>query len=226
MELWKVRLKEARLARGLNKTQLKILTGVSNPTVTDWEKSYADGGIKEISGPNLTKLCAVLGIDAEWLLYGKRVEAQAFDKNVSPAPLGAKPIPVISAVQAGRMKEMESPYEPGDGYAVEYADDKLSRWAFALEVEGKSMLPKFSPGDRIIIDPELAPNPGDFVVARNCKEEATFKKYRPRGIGQDGQEVFELVPLNEDYPTLRSDETPLQVIGVMTEHRQRYRRLK
>ncbi|MGI4717237.1 MAG: S24 family peptidase [Janthinobacterium lividum] len=150
--------------------------------------------------------------------------SQAFDENVKPAPIGARPIPVISAVQAGALTDMESPYSPGAGYAYEYTDQDLSEWAFALDIEGVSMLPEFRPGDRIIVDPEISPNPGDFVVAKNGTAQATFKKYRPRGIDSAGNEIFELVPLNDDYPTLRSDDHKLIVIGVMTEHRKKYRR--
>lgn len=148
-----------------------------------------------------------------------------FDENVRQAPIGMRPIPVISSVQAGALKDIETPYQPGSGYAIEYTDQDLSRWAFALDVEGLSMAPTFQPGDRIIVDPDLAPNPGDFVVARNGSEQATFKKYRPRGINTNGEMIFELVPLNEDYPTLRSDTEHLIVIGVVTEHRKRLRRV-
>lgn len=149
---------------------------------------------------------------------------QPFDENVTPAAIGLRPIPVISSVQAGALRDMESPYPPGAGYAYEYTDQDLSAWTFALDVEGFSMLPEFRPGDRIIVDPEIAPNPGDFVVARNGTAQATFKKYRPRGIDASGNEIFELVPLNEDYPTLRSDTERLSVIGVVTEHRKKLRR--
>lgn len=85
------------------------------------------------------------------------------------------------------------------------------------------MLPDFRPGDRVLIDPEIAPSPGDFVVAKNGSNEATFKKYRPRGINERGDHVFELVPLNTDYETMRSDYTPIAIIGTMVEHR-RYRK--
>jgi hypothetical protein len=37
--------------------------------------------------------------------------------------------------------------------------------------------------------------------------------------------VFELVPLNDDYPTMRSDTEHLIVIGVVTEHRKKLRRV-
>lgn len=157
--------------------------------------------------------------------HGIPTTDKKFDENVSPARLGGRPIPVISAVQAGALKDMETPYAPGAGFAVEYVDDEnLSRWAFSLELDGLSMMPDFRPGDRVIIDPELAPNPGDYVVAKNGGDQATFKKYRPRGMDANGNMVFELVPLNDDFPTLRSDIEHLCVIGVMVEHRKRYRR--
>lgn len=151
-------------------------------------------------------------------------QARPFDENVVPAAVGLRPIPVISSVQAGALRDMENPYSPGDGYAYEYTDQDLSPWAFALDVEGLSMSPEFRPGDRIIVEPEMSPNPGDFVVARNGSEQATFKKYRPRGIDGAGHMIFELVPLNDDYPTLRSDTEHLTVIGVVTEHRKKLRR--
>lgn len=153
---------------------------------------------------------------------GQSADARPFDENVLPALLGTRPIPVISAVQAGALRDMESPYEPGDGYAVEYTDDmRLSRWTFGLDVEGESMKPRFQEGDRLIVDPERSPKPGCFVVARNGSNQATFKKYRPRGIDSNGNEIFELVPLNDDYPTLRSDTEKLIIIGVVTEVRQK-----
>jgi len=177
---------------------------------------------------------AALGEPHGWMdtvhVYGEPTAGKSkqsdssFDENVSPATMGSRPIPVISAVQAGVLKDMENPYEPGDGFAVEYTDDiKLSQWTFGLEVEGDSMLPRFRPGDRVIVDPEVAPNPGNFVVARNGSNQATLKKYRPRGMDSNGNTVFELVPLNDDYPTLRSDIEHLLVIGVVVELRQKMR---
>lgn len=81
------------------------------------------------------------------------------------------------------------------------------------------MNPVFNEGDLVIIDPDESPRPGDYVVASNGGDEATFKKYRPRGIDENGQEVFELVPLNEDYPPMHSDRQHIEIIGVMVEHR-------
>lgn len=218
---------------GIDKKEIADAVGVTKQSITGWETTG------RISKSSLSKLAALLQIEIRWFIpdeaavksgvnYGKlntvSERKQAFDQNVTPVAMGKRAIPVISAIQAGALKEMVDPYPSGAGYAVEYADDDFSRWAFALTIEGESMLPEFRPGDRVLIEPEMTPNPGDFVIAKNGSQEATFKKYRPRGMDEHGDIIFELVPLNEDYPTMRSDATPLQVIGVMVEHRRRTRR--
>lgn len=135
--------------------------------------------------------------------------------NVAPAHLGAQRIPLIDYVQAGAWTESTG----GEVSEWLLTHLELSGDAFALEIKGNSMTPDFQPGDRVIIDPAVEPHPGDFVVAKNGNHEATFKKYRPRGVNERGQQVIELIPLNSDHPTLRSDTTPLHIIGTMVEHR-------
>ena len=138
-------------------------------------------------------------------------------------PLGLRRVPRISFVQAGLWTEAVDAYAPGAGDDYLLTQTDLGPHAFALTVRGESMEPEFKEGDTIIIDPDVKPSPGDFVVAKNTREEATFKKYRPRGVNELGEQVIELVPLNEDFPSLRSDYTPLLIIGTMMEHR-RYRK--
>lgn len=236
------RIKLAMGQAKLSQVDLARACGVKPPSVHGW----LNGKAKFLRGENLLRAARALKVNQDWLATGAgpmradlgSLQGAAlttaglaagagpaiFDENVLPAPAGMRSVPVISSVQAGALRDMESPYPPGSGYAVEYTDQTLSRWAFALEVDGLSMAPQFQPGDRIIVDPDLAPNPGDFVVARNGSEQATFKKYRPRGIDANGNMIFELIPLNEDYPTLRSDAERLVVIGVVTEHRKKLRR--
>ena len=199
---------QSAVARALNE---------SPQTVKNWET-------RGVSKAGALKAEELLGVRAAWLFTGEGSMGGGFASNVQPAPLGMRPYPVISSVQAGMLKEICAPYSAGDGFDVEYGDDDTSKWSFFLEIEGDSMLPDFRPGDRVLIDPDVSPNPGDYVAARNTKQEATFKKYRVRGIDSSGSEIFELVPLNDNYPVLRSDEQHLIVIGTMIEHRRKFRR--
>lgn len=214
------RLEAALKARNTTISQLASGMGVSYQAV----KRVIDGLSKAFSAANNTKAAAFLRISPDWLATGQGSMEMGFDANAKPVPLGMRPYPVISCVQAGMLKEIAVPYGPGDGFDVEFGDDDTSKWSFFLEIEGDSMLPDFRPGDRVLIDPEVTPRPGDFVAARNTKQEATFKKYRVRGIDELGAEIFELVPLNDNYPVLRSDEHHLVVIGTMIEHRRKFRR--
>ena len=212
-----MRLKEARKAAKMTQAALAKKVGIGQSTIAELEKTGNGSS-------HVPAMAAALNCSALWLATGQGQMTSEIDKNVKPVEMGMRPYPVISHIQAGALKEIADPYGPGDGFDVEFGDDDASRWAFFLEIEGDSMLPDFRPGDRVLIDPDVTPRPGDFVAARNTKQEATFKKYRVRGINEFGAEIFELVPLNDDYPVLRSDEHHLCVIGTMIEHRRKFRR--
>lgn len=219
---YSTRLKTAMDKRGTTVSQLAAGMEVSYQAV----KRVLDGLSKAFSAANNARAAAFLSVSPDWLATGEgSMETPTFDVNVRRAPAGGvRQFPVISHIQAGDLTEISNPYGPGDGFDTEFGDDDASQWAFFLEIKGDSMLPEFRPGERVLIDPEVAPNPGDFVAAKNSKREATFKKYRVRGINESGNEIFELVPLNEDYPVLRSDEHHLTIIGTMIEHRRKFRR--
>ena len=215
------RLRFAREQRGWTQSQLAAASDVSQGTIGNIES-----GARQSRG-SLPKIAKALGVSHDWLADGEgemvpvggRVEAS----NVTPAPIGTRLVPLISYVQAGYWTEATDPATVGDGFEYLLTDQELSGSAFALQIEGDSMLPQFKPGDRVIVDPEICPQPGDFVVAMNGGHEATFKKYRPRSLDAAGNVVFELVPLNEDFAPMRSDQTPIRIVGTMMEHRQ-YRR--
>jgi SOS-response transcriptional repressor LexA len=215
------RIKARRSACGFTQEQLAARVGVTRVAVSHWERGGA-----EPKGRYLNDLAEALEVTVDWLLTGTGLDQATHQPlpgyhNVEPAviPQG-KRIPVLSYVQAGNWREMCEQASNFDGN-VEFvtASSEIGAYGFGLWLRGDSMVPLFKEGDLIIVDPDEGPQPGDYVVAKNGSDEATFKKYRPRGIDENGQEVFELVPLNDDYPTMHSDRQHIQIIGVMVEHR-------
>lgn len=206
-------IRRRRKALGMTLEDLAFQIGGDNGNLSRLER-----GKQGYSDEMLRKIAKALGCSVADLFAGAERES-----NVQRVPIGTRRIPLISYVQAGHMTEAVDAYAVGDAEEWLLTDLDLSSGAFALRIKGDSMLPEFREGDVVIIDPAVLPLPGDYVVAKNGENEATFKKYRPKGLNEQGQQVIELVPLNEDYPSIRSDITPIQIIGTMVEHR-RYRK--
>lgn len=185
--------------------------------------SRLERGKQGFSDEMLARLAGAFGCSVADLFTAPGTEA-----NVVAASIGTRRIPLLSYVQAGALSECVIPYShpPADDWLL--TDLDLSPGSFALKIKGYSMHSptseeSFNEDDIVVIDPLVTPLPGDFVVAKNGDHEATFKKYRPRGVNEQGVMVFELVPLNPDYPSIRSDVSAVQIIGTMVEHR-RYRK--
>lgn len=200
------RAKQRRIELNLTQTEVADAAGVTQQTIEALEND------KTKKPKNILSIAKALKCDPEWLMYGRG--------NVTPALMGARQIPLLSYLQAGSYRE-HMPITAYDGkFEFVITDMDWSPFTFALKINGDAMEPEFKDGDVVIIDPEIVPRPGEFVVAKNGSQEATFKKYRPTGIDtHTGLEKFELVPLNQDYPILKSDETQLIIIGTMVEHR-------
>lgn len=200
--------------RSGNQSELARFCGLSPQAVQKWIS-----GETAPRGKNLIKAAEFLGVSPIELQFGEKQN----HINVASANIGIRKIPLISYVQAGDWIKATNSYQVGNAHEWLLTDLELSDNAFALEIKGDSMLPDFKPGDRVIIDPAVSPSPGDFVVAHNGNGEAKFKKYRPRGQNEHGEYVIELVPLNSDYPSMKSDITPFVIVGTMVEFR-RYRK--
>lgn len=124
------------------------------------------------------------------------VDRPKMEANTEPGPEVRGYVPLLSDVQAGMFKEFIDNFHPGDGgiEPIPVVTVPVNRYTFALRVVGDSMEPRFPEGTLLIVEPEMEPNPGDFVIAKNGSEETTFKQ-----LTKDGADWY-LKPLNERYP--------------------------
>ncbi|WP_312759491.1 LexA family transcriptional regulator [Pantoea brenneri] len=199
------RVKQRRLELRLTQTEVAEKAGI---TQQSWA-SIEDG--KTLKPRNIVGMADALQCDPAWLMNGGTL--------VPVSEVNTRRIPLINYVQAGALAT-KPPIEAMDGsYEYVLTDMDWSQYTFALKIVGDSMEPDFKAGDVIVVDPEIEPAPGEFVVAKNGEHEATFKKYRPTFYGHDGKQHFELVPLNDDYPIMNSAERDIKIIGTMVEHR-------
>lgn len=192
METLAQRMKFARKRLGLTQAEVAKDSGLKQPDISKIER----GEILRTTG--LLGLARALKCDPHWLDTGDgnpRFDELSDPSNVSPGPRIRGSVPLLSSVQAGAFKEvLDSDYPGGDGVVMIPTTMPVNRYTFALRVQGDSMEPKFTEGMLLIVEPELDPQPGDYVIAKNGSEETTFKQ-----LVKDGVDWF-LKPLNPRYP--------------------------
>lgn len=205
------RIRQVLAQKGMTQAQLARLVGVKQQTI-----SYICAADSQASTSRYAaKIAEVLGVNPTWLQTGigdqydptVRIELEGVELMVSRVPLLFGAADVLAQL-AGQTPERRQGL---------MTDADVGGRSFAIEIEGDSMRPLFRPGDRVVIDPDLLPEPGDFVAA-HMDGAIYFRKFRVR----DGVE-FELVPLNDDWPVIRSSNGEIKILGVMAEHRS-YRR--
>ena len=196
---------QSELARAIN---------ASPQTIHNWQEK------RHFGTGRCQRLQEVIGCSALWLETGSGPMSLNVLCNSSQLFSKTSQIPLIRPDQALKVNSTAAAPALGDPLGWLFTHSNLSSRAYALEVSGNSMQPVFQEGDWIILDPMAVPEPGDFVVAK-CgeKKELIFRKYRPKGLDNSGKMTFELVPLNEDFPSLRSDILPIEIIGTLIEHR-------
>lgn len=104
-------------------------------------------------------------------------------------------LPVLGSITAGAWCEPDASFDPRDAEEWIDAPGPVGPRAFILRVEGISMEPKFTEGDKVVIDPSLEALPGHFVAAKRTRDHAATLKQ----LKQEGDEKY-LYALNPDWP--------------------------
>lgn len=135
--------------------------------------------------------------------------------NVTEGPKIIAQIPLISWVQAGAFCGVVDLFQPGDAMDWLHTAKKYGPHAYALRVQGDSMVSpypgarSYPPGFIIFVDPDRAITNGCRVIAKLANtDEATFKVYT-----EDSGKRY-LKPLNPQYPTIEMTED-MSLCGVV-----------
>jgi len=200
------RIRLRRKSLQLTQKQLAQQVKVSHVAISQWEKEETLP-----RGENLLRLAEALGCTPAYLIDG---DGPVFSEN---SWAGLHQIPLLSQRDVAQWLNDASSVRHE---LLMHNDMALSQQSFAIRVEEQAMTPAILRGDVVIIDPSLAPQPGDCVLAM-LQQNALLRTLRQRG-SEEGVAQFELAPVNINFPELHSSRDSLQLIGTLVELR-RYR---
>lgn len=214
------KVRDLREDQNLSMERLGDAVGLSKGSISLLEKGEMAFDGKEF-GP-MVRLCVLTGTDPRNLIDLSKVKKYLLPEN--SVGLMSRKIILLDYSQAAEYQKFTATNNSGEGMTVKEVQGELAEIlsgdSFAMIVVDDSMTPMFKIGDEIYIDPQEECRPGDIVVARiDSTNEATLKKYRLKGADSEGHPIIELVPLNEDYPTIVVDSgNPGSVIGPVVRH--------
>lgn len=175
------RLFQARKHAGLTQGQLAKLAGTSQTNVADAEKIALGSSFTA----QFAKVC---GVSPEWLANADGemlVRPAGLERAQSIRPGKIKEIAVVGRGNGGAMPHViwsDGDYPVGaTGETAEIASSDPQ--AFVIEVEGPSMIPKYTPGDFALVEPNTAPDLEDDVLVRLKTGETMIKRLVSRRGG-------------------------------------------
>lgn len=195
------RIRLARHRAHISREELADQCRVDAPTIAQWENDLA-----RPSRHHMEMAGAALRTNVNWLL----------NDQAGRGPYSAwmnLPVPVYSHDYA--RPDIENAIRKRKGLIGYLRTNAfIGERGFGLRIDDASMVPELRQGDYVLIDPDVTPQPGDYVAAHNSgNHPVVIRKYRPgtpiRGRCADVQ----LKPLNEDWPVIvlnaRSPESSL-----------------
>ena len=186
-------IKKFRMAAKLSQPALAKACGwESQSRISMYETGKREPGISD-----LKLIAAALNIELNQLFNEKENLLKQDFANYEIAAVGKKigTVPIISWVKAGSFTECINDFGEFEQIAT---DCEIREHTYALRVIGDSMVSdaaiSFPEGIIIIVEPSMIAISGDFVIAINGDNEATFKQ-----LIKDGVDWY-LKPLNNRYP--------------------------
>jgi len=204
------RLRQARKAAGLTLEEAgRRLDGISPQAVQQWEKDRTSPDPER-----LQQAADLYGANVGWLITGTSLQEGNNVVSLRPvSALGGRTVPRLTLKDVS-----DGLYYSGDGTYLQ-THFPCSNRSYAVTIEDKSCADEFMPGDSVVIDPDIAPLPGDMVLAV-VNGEPLFRRYK---VLAKFPLKFALEPLNSLWGADESADQSI-ILGVMSEHTRPRRR--
>ena len=202
------RIKESRMNAGLTLEELGNKVGLTKSTVTKYER----GEIKSLDVSKIKEFARVLNIKSSYLA--------GWSDKTTTNPKGVR-IPVLGRVAAGTPLDAIETYDSEEWEEI-HPDLAVTGTFFALKIHGKSMEPKFSENDVVIVKQQTTVESGDIAVVLVNGCDATVKRVT---IQENGILLTATNP--EVYPprfysSKEIESLPVNILGKVIELRAKF----
>ncbi|MFN3764746.1 MAG: S24 family peptidase [Aliihoeflea sp.] len=172
----------------LSASGLAKRAGLDSTAFNKSKRQSADGRPRWPSTDSLAKVMDATGASIDDLLGLLKADGEA---RAAPST-----VPLIGFAQAGAGGYFDDAGFPaGHGWDQVTLPAGAGEGAYALTVQGDSMLPLYRDGDVLIVDPAAQVRKGDRVVAKTVSGEVTAKV-----LARKSARTVELQSLNPDHP--------------------------
>ncbi len=175
----------------LSASGLAKRSGLDSTAFNKSKRVSADGRPRWPSTESLAKILEATGASFEDFFVLLRGGSNRPARGAEPS------VPLIGFAQAGAGGFFDDAGFPvGQGWDLVEIPSAAREGAYALEVQGDSMLPLYRNGDRLVVDPQATVRRGDRVVVKTQAGEVMAKV-----LTRQTQKQIELASLNPDHPT-------------------------
>ena len=160
------KLRRIRESLRMSQGKLEELTGIDRNYISRIENDHV-----EPKASTLVSLCRGLGVSPS-VLWG------------DDAPAEEERVPVVGHVSGGESEHLwgDGDLPTGEGFdLIRSPYPSQDPNAFALEIRGDSMSPKFDEGDRVLVSPAKEARSGCLAIIRTRDGKSYFKRVFFRG---------------------------------------------
>jgi phage repressor protein C with HTH and peptisase S24 domain len=178
----------------LSASGLAKRAGLDSTAFNKSKRQSADGRPRWPSTESLAKIIEATNSSLDE--FFSLVEDRPQRSVARPLPTQSSTVPLIGFAQAGAGGFFDDAGFPaGQGWDLIELPSTAGEGAYALQVQGDSMLPLYRHGDMLVVQPNVPVRKGDRVVVKTTSGEVMAKVLEKRTTAQ-----VELISLNPDHP--------------------------